>query len=477
MTICTDTDSVSQSLDVNASLSGGFADVSVSAKASWAQSLSLTSTSVAVIVHAVVVKGDTQANTYSLPSTLPSSVQTFFNDYGDSFVSEIVEGGEYYAAFIFDSTSESQQEQIQASLTGSSGMLSGSLSVAVNNASSSSSLTVRTSQQMLGVSNPTYPANDPTSIVNFASGFGGNGQTIDAPTVLAYAVTGYEHVPGTPAGFGPVAANRALLGTASATPFVDAMSALTALSNQVNAIKAMYSAYNYTGDTLFIKNALQVSSDLTALQTLINNIESNVTGTFAATSLTSLGYGVPMVAYTLSPSSTPQPPPGLSAFFDVTAPQVANGVLPVSITLFSGPQSSPLAIMAIQTTYSDGTTTAHGAAQTQIGPLTIQNGDAIQSVVVSSVPWVFGGYGQVWDIEVTTMQGQSIGSSMSQASITKSTTTAPPAIIGFAGACNFPLLNLQPITITLTPALWIHPIAPQQKQTRRSRRGLAQAQA
>ena len=280
VSVCTDTDSVTEALNISGGLSGSFSDVSFAAKASWAESLSLTSTSVAVIVHSVIITGETQANSYALSITPPSDVQGFFADYGDSFVSEIVLGGEYYAAFVFDSVTVGQQQQIQVQVSGSGGPLSASLSTTINTASTSTQTSLRTSQQMLGVSTPSFPNADPDSIVTFALSFGS--QSINAPTVLCYAVTGYEHVASVPAGFQSVVSNRNLLGTASSTPFVQASATLSSLSSQVATIQQMYSAYGYSGDTLFAANAAQVSQDVTALNQLITSIEANATGTYTA---------------------------------------------------------------------------------------------------------------------------------------------------------------------------------------------------
>ena len=58
ISICTDSESVSQAIDVSASLSDSAFDFSAKVKASWVQSLGITSTSVVVIVHTVVGERD-----------------------------------------------------------------------------------------------------------------------------------------------------------------------------------------------------------------------------------------------------------------------------------------------------------------------------------------------------------------------------------------------------------------------------------
>ncbi|HVR41746.1 MAG TPA: MAC/perforin domain-containing protein [Thermoanaerobaculia bacterium] len=479
VSICTDIESVMQAINASASLSGGFLDVSVDAKASWAQSLSLTSTSVAVIVHSVVMTGQTQADVYALSSSVTpptsSNVQDFFNAYGDSFVNQVALGGEYYAAFVFNSTTASQQTEITGSLAGSGGGISASLSVAITNAASKSQTNLTMSQQMLGVSNPSYPPDDPTAIVNFAVGFGGTSQSIDAPTLLCYATTGYEHVPDV-SGFSPIETNRNLLGTATAAPFVDAFTTLTTMSSQCALIKQMYSAYQYTGDSSFLTNALQVTNDLAALNTLIADIEANVTGTFTAPTFPSLGLGVPLVTYSLN-ESFPVLPLASGSFYDLSPTQIANGVMPAAITIFSG-TSGPGTSLGIQVTYSDGTYSSQGyTGGTPQGTLTLSNGDSIASVTIMSN----GAWAE--DAQITTARGQSIGSVVSQP---MNYAFDVPPIIGFYGgllaAPVYPsTIMLGAIAITMMPALWVHPIPPSAGKRTAQRRprhhGHAQAQA
>lgn len=479
VSVCTDTESVMRAISVSASLSGSLFDVSFDTKASWAQQLNLTSTSVAVVVHSVVVTGQNQADSYSLAAAPPSSLQDFFTDYGDSFVSEVVLGGEYYAAFVFNSSSVSQQQQITASLSGSYGGITGSLSTAISNASSSTQTSLSMSQQMLGVSDPTFPSASPDDIVNFALGFGGSSQTINAPTVLCYSTTGYEHVAGI-SGFDAIVANRNLLGTASAAPFVEAFTTLTTMSTQCALLQQMYTAYQYSSDSLFATNAQQVSNDLAALNTLIAGIEGNVTGTFSAPPLPSLGYGVPLVTYTLNPQGAPGYLNTTGSFFDLSPTQIANGVMPGTITLYSSVVEGLYPAIGIEVRYSDGTSTSHGNTGGSVqGTLSLQGGDTIASVAeafAGSDPFTMW----VTAMQIQTARRQSLGSIPSGFSVGASY-SAPPLIIGFCGAIPVMASNtvnpLIPISITLSPALWVHPISAASAKSPARARARAQVQA
>jgi hypothetical protein len=436
VSICTDSDSVSDSLSISASLS----DASVDAKASWVQSLSITSTSVVVIVHTVVQTGQQQAASYSLTATAPPPVQDFFNAYGDSFVNEIVTGAEYYAAFIYDSTTVDKQDEIKTSLSGSAGTLSGKLSTTLDDVSSSTSTSMRVSQEMLGVSNIKYPDTDADSMVTFALGF--PNETFNAPTILAYAVTGYEHVPGI-SGFQAVETNRNLLGT---TTFVDASAALSSLSSQVALLQQMYSAYQYTSDTEFAGKAAQVDADLATLNALIAGIEANVTGQFTAPSLPSLDYGTPLVTYTVSPGITTT---SSEFFYDLTATQIANGVTPASIVARSE---------GFQIAYSDGTVVEHNFSGNSVGSLNLEN----DSISLAAFPTA----SQYYEIgEMQTALGQSVGAAEPEQPggtfVPWIYYKAPPPIIGFAGFCSKPppySIQVIPITITMYPTVWAQPI-------------------
>lgn len=430
VSICTDSDSVTSAISVSASVS----DVSASAKASWVQSLSITSTSVVVVVH-TVVQSFTQTDSVKLTVPAPSSdeIQTFFENHGDSWVSELLVGAEYYAAFVYDSTTSEQQEQIKTQLSGSAGNLSGSLGTTLTNTSSSTKTSMRINQQMLGPTTLDYPAADADSIVNFALDF--NSQVKGQYTVLAYGVTGYEDNGVTD--FGAVVKNRNLLGTGSVSPWADAMETLTALLSQINIIGTMYNSYGYTGDTEFSKRAGQVAQDYIDLNQLINSIEKDVTGTYLPPQLPSLAYGTPLVTYTLASN----PSTGSDDIVlpnDLDTSQIANGVKASSIIVLSS---------GFQVTYSDGSVVTHGDGS-EVGGLSLN--DDFMTVI---------GFKEhnSYDIgEIQTAKGKSFGSSGSW-----TYAKSPPLIIGFS-AGTFQINVMSPVfqgaaalNITMLPAVWV----------------------
>ncbi len=440
VSICTDTESVSEALSVSGSVSGSWVDGSADDKASFTQSLNMTSTSVVVIVHTVVDRGQYQAEEYDLTETASNDlagkgVAAFFKKYGDSFVDTIRTGAEYYAAFVYDSTTVDEQRQITNSLKASAGTLNATLSTTLSDAQSSTQVTLRISQKMTGAGDADLPSPDPTDIVDFALNFT-NQTASTSPTVLSFTTQGYEHAGVT--GFDAVVTNRDLLGD---TTFIDAITTLTVLEPQVSLIRTMYGKYQYTADTEFNTRAAQVDTDYAALLALLTAIETDVTATYDPLSLPSLEYGTPVVSYDLKPA------PATVQLFDLTTTQIANGVTPARVKV-----TSPGFVV----TYSDGTVVDHGSsANSVVGTVTVADGDYISLVAFPK------GATSYMINQIQTHSGQSVGNGGTNEFVVQN----PPQIIGFA-ADTFPVapgtneggVIVGAITITLSPAVWTQPI-------------------
>lgn len=437
VSVCTDSDSVSEAISVSGSLSAGTADASVSVKSSWVKSLNITSTSVTVVVHTVVTVGTQTPDTYSIPasSSLPADTQTFFRDYGDSFVSAITTGGEYYAAFVFSSTTSDQQQTITASLKASDVTTSGSLSTSLTKATTDSQTNYTVQQQMLG-SDAALP--DPTADAIEDFDFGA--ADVNAPVILGYEVMGYENVNGLPASIAAdfvstVSNNRNLLGTT----FVEATATLSAIQTQASNIKAMYDAYNYSGDPDLISRKTQIDDDVKALNAIIGAIEGNVTTQTYLPSVTlkSLSYGTPIVSYQLKP-----PLSAITAddFIDLTQQQIEEGVHLQSIVITKN---------GFSVVYNDGTTYDRNNTGGQVGTLSIADGEYLSQVTLP-------GPSQSYQIgEIQTTKGQSVVNSAvgPQVEIFK----APPgAIVGFVGQSATGAESLGTFAITMSPTVWVN---------------------
>lgn len=451
ISLCTDTEQVINAINVSAQVSAGFANASFSAAASFAQSLDITSTSVVLIVSTFTAK-TTQATSAGLAVVPPADLQRFFDFYGDSYVNSICTGGQYYAAFIFDSVNSEEQQTITADLNGSTGIgkLNASLSAKIEETATKTGVSIRMDQQVLGVSNPSLPALDVDAIVAYALAF--PTLNIDAPVVFGFELTGYEHLPGLTYDFGALVANRSLLGIS----FVDAAVALTMLSGQVGAIQSMYNSYHYNGDSILNRNAGVVAQDIADFATLVQKIESDVDSVNTPPPLRSLTFGTPLANFALNGDTIPI---GDGTFFnDVSIPGVLQGAKPAAITLLAANAGPNTQVFGISTTYTDGNTYTHGGFGTvhaTEGPMTIQPDDAIASMSVWSLPLVLG-------IEIQTANGLSVGGVFPPPPFPShvSTTTAPPMIIGFTGYDLGPFLStFSPVTITLAPAVWVNALS------------------
>ncbi|MGH9420174.1 MAG: hypothetical protein ACRD3J_09380 [Thermoanaerobaculia bacterium] len=442
--ICTDSQSVSDAVSVSGSLSASGIDGSASAKSTWVQNLNITSTSVVVVVHTVVQIGLQQASDYSLTAAAPASAQDFFKAYGDSFVNELVTGAEYYAAFVYESTTTETQEKISTSLQGSAGILTASLSTTITDVSSDTNTTVSISQQALGISEgvalpgaTSTSTADPDSIVTFALNF--TTLTFNAPEILAFALMGYENVPGLTESFAPVATNRNLLSSAGNTvSFPDANTTLASLNTTVNQMQTMYDGYQYSADSGFVTKKAQITADYNALTGLISSIESNVTGQFSSLPLPSLAYGTPNASYVIKPTLFTT---AGTQFCDLSSSQILDGTTISSLVLLSA---------GFTVTYTDTTRQTHGSGSQQ-GSVTIAGNDSIKLLGLPMLQPA-SNY-QIGLVE--TESGQVAGDQNSDWLEIKS----PPMIIGFSGAqvSSTPaaMFSLQPITISFSPAVWV----------------------
>jgi len=352
-----------------------------------------------------------------------------FTQYGDSFVDEIVNGGEYYAAFVYNSTTTSEQESITASLKGSvsTGVttISASVSTAIDDAATNNDVTYTISQNVYGATGVSLPT-DSSGIITFANNFSGY---VNAPEVLGYHVTGYER--GGVKGLTAVIANRDLFGT-DTTP-ADVASALSTLATTANTIQAMYDGYQYTGDSGFAAKCTQIDADLSTIDALIQAIENDVTGSNTAPSLPSLSYGTPVASYLVTPPVSSV----ADKFYDLSTSQIASGVTPSQIALTAG---------GFKVIYSDGTVASHNAVGKAVGTLSITSSDSIKKVEFATDRSNLS--------YIVTANGVSVGTtSQTPFALSK----APPTIIGFSGDTATPESGpggYGVITISISPAVW-----------------------
>ncbi|MBN3820072.1 hypothetical protein G3N57_27295, partial [Paraburkholderia sp. Se-20369] len=105
--VAMDLDTLYQALDVSQSVSVGFGPIGGgSEKTEFVQTLNLTTFSVNIVVRAKHVMNTQTATAFKLknginPPSGNSQLNDFFRSYGDSFVSSVTSGSEYYAVYTF----------------------------------------------------------------------------------------------------------------------------------------------------------------------------------------------------------------------------------------------------------------------------------------------------------------------------------------------------------------------------------------
>lgn len=459
--VCTDTASLYQAMNISGSVSASFGLGSVDAKMSFAQSLNVTSTSVTVVVYTNVITDSSSCGDVKLNVAPPKDITNFFLPYGDSYVSSITKGAEYIAVYVFQSTSITDQQSITASLNASDFGVSAQLSTAISSISTSTSTNVSMSQLMTGVSKPAYP--NENDMITFALNFGTT--KIDAPTVISFETTGYEHVPGL-ALFTKLQDNRNLIlgnGAPGDPGLAGDYAALTLVLNQIDAIQNVYSSYSYYGDTTLPGRKTQVIADMQAITNLVAQMDNAPAAKYSAPSLPSLSYGTPTLTYSLGQPGGSIGLGGGTPFNDVSAATIAAGSTIAALTLYGSD-----ALTGMEVTYTNGGGLVVHGSNTDPASQTLDYTGSEASVIVSIICDASGALYTLGVNQATIQSDGMIGTytgSLSWPALTfpnggsTAEATYPPGLpIGFFGSVdNGVLSQLSVVTLTPSPATWATP--------------------
>src|SRR3954454_21110110 len=158
--VCYDYDTLQTTLNVSSSVSASFGFGSLDAKAEFIDSLSITNTSVTIIVYTNILINSLTATNVELVDAPPTDINAFFQVYGDSYLSSVVTGAEYAAAYVFYSQSIEQQRQITSTLSANgitaSGSLTASLQTSLNEVQEQVTTRQSLRQFMSGFTNPVF---------------------------------------------------------------------------------------------------------------------------------------------------------------------------------------------------------------------------------------------------------------------------------------------------------------------------------
>lgn len=304
--ICEDVESMQSALKVNASASASFAFGSASAKVDFSRQFEMTQHSVALVVYVNVKAGTQQVTSVHFdgtPPATPSAASDFFRSNGDSYVSSVTKGGEFYAVYHYQAESSEEKEDIVAELKGHTLNVNADLQTSISTAQSKRKTLVTVKMGMIGVSEVDAPTND-SEIIDFASKFWG--RPMKAAKVIDFGVTGYERVGGMqPSAFSSIVDNR--------TKYQGAGGALGGLLKDYadlrkaviagDFIASVYNTFGYNdGDLALVSSrTAQARLDMDTIESTIDQMAADPTQTIdVIRPLGSLSNGVPSMNYTVN---------------------------------------------------------------------------------------------------------------------------------------------------------------------------------
>jgi hypothetical protein len=448
-TVCDSVESLYTSIDISASAAASSAFGTMDAKTKYVNQLSLTTTSIVMVVHASKIVGRTTFTKVSLlpdagpPPASDDELIRFHRAYGDSFVSEIVTGGEYIATYTFYCQDVSERTQVQAALSASGispgGKVTAKIEAAIQQVLSTTSVHISFDQVISGFSDLPMPIEQ--EMIQFALDFATH--VPSTPAVLSYETTGYEHVKGLiDSPWAPVTANRGLLQGKDGIINAQA-SALVSLENQANSIDKVYKAYNYRGDKLLGDRKAVIGQDKLELTAAIQALDGNPTIPFKPLTLDSLTYGNPVLAFDGPDVPFEWGGTGGDAFNDVTRQSVREAVTLDRVQLRGGEMVDQLAC-----TYSNGLAISHGGGGGGPSPaLVLGPHEYIKTLSVRAG-------GTLDYLKVTSSAGQATEAGGGGGDAYTWTVPDGSVVVGLAGRCGGRLDRVGPMVCKFNPATW-----------------------
>lgn len=300
--VCESVSELAKALEIDASLSVSYLKVvNVTAKMKFMQKLNATARSISIVVYASHEQGSWTAKNIRLADgikapTSDDEAADFVVAYGDSYVSEATQGGEYYAVYTFHTETQTEQRELTASLK-AKGVYSGvtanlEVQTKLTDFLKTTSTNWTFDQEITGHKNPKLPNQD--ELIKFAIDF--PSKDLDSPVTTGFKVSGYETVPGiNRRKFAKIVENRDhFLGQDGV---LLSYARLNSLLNQIGWLKRIYARYGYSGDTALLAFEKQVKTDLAAINKQINTYKRDPAADFEAPALPALDKGEPVLDY------------------------------------------------------------------------------------------------------------------------------------------------------------------------------------
>lgn len=300
--VCESASELAKALEIDGSLSVSYLKaVNVTAKMKFMQKLDATARSVSIVVYASHESGTWRAKNVKLADgikapTNDEEAADFAAVYGDSYVSEATQGGEYYAVYTFRTETQTEQKELTASLK-AKGVYSGVTAKAevqtkLTDFLKQTSTNWTFDQEITGIANPSLPDQD--KLVEFALAF--PSKTLDSEVTTGFKVAGYETVPGiNRRKFAKIVENRDhFLGDDGV---LRSFARLNGLQNQINWLKRIYARYTFVGDKDLVTFETQVKTDLGKINKQITAYKRDPAADFDRPDLPSLEKGEPVLTY------------------------------------------------------------------------------------------------------------------------------------------------------------------------------------
>lgn len=299
--VCESESELARALEIDASVSVSYLKAAnVTAKMNFLKKLNVTARSVTIVVYASHETGtwsikNVAMKTGVVPPHDDAEAAAFVQSYGDSYIKEATQGGEYYAVYTFRTETQTEQSSLTSSLK-AKGIYSGvtakaDLQAKLSEFVSSTSVNWTFDQEITGIANPKFPAQD--KLVEFALAF--PSLTLDSPVTTGFATEGYERVPQFGSGFKKVVANRRhFLGSAGV---LSKLARLYALQHQVAWLRRIYTRYNFAGDAGLEPFRGKVEAEIAAVNEQVDAWDDDPTGTFRPLDFPSLREGEPVLGF------------------------------------------------------------------------------------------------------------------------------------------------------------------------------------
>ena len=195
--VCTTAAEITTHLGIDSSLSVEYGPATFEAKASYAKDLMKSTNTVTILVTAQkTFEAEVQAPSFSRRF---GTAEELVEQGGDSYISKVHAGAQYFAAYQYVTTTVDQREKIEASAKGKFG---GAAKVEASAQSKLESITTETnttyslSQRFFGCS---YDLPTPDKVVEFALNFAG--KDIETPQLLSFETKPYLAVAECPQDF------------------------------------------------------------------------------------------------------------------------------------------------------------------------------------------------------------------------------------------------------------------------------------